>query len=260
MNEAKSYSEKLRDPRWQRVRLKVFEYSDFRCQVCGGADKTLNVHHSYYEDGKEPWDYPIGSMISACEECHEKISQFLGHTEKEDPDKPSEPDFIKVPERERWLAIIVYHFPELRQQAKCLLNAMTHPIAKRVVQRICEGDDGLDIDTEMLSDRFTEEMRKRIENPDIQVQDLGVRILAAKIDAIISGIIAVSKQHHDMLSDSERISVLRLIQGLRNARNKPMSLEKRAALLDYFTILYEAALNSDIPFDGFNLTNEMMNL
>jgi len=66
----KSYSEKLRDPRWQRRRLEVLNHADFRCQICGSKIKTLHVHHSYYDD-REPWEYPIGSMIAACEDCHE---------------------------------------------------------------------------------------------------------------------------------------------------------------------------------------------
>lgn len=68
-----TYADKLRDPRWQKKRLKILEYAEWRCQICGAKNRTLHVHHSYYLRGKEPWQYPDGSLIAACEQCHEKI-------------------------------------------------------------------------------------------------------------------------------------------------------------------------------------------
>jgi predicted HNH restriction endonuclease len=68
-----TYAEKLKDPRWQKKRLEVMEYANWRCQICGGKDKTLHCHHSYYTRGKEPWQYPKGAIICICEGCHEKI-------------------------------------------------------------------------------------------------------------------------------------------------------------------------------------------
>lgn len=69
----KTYAEKLRDPRWQKKRLQVLNHAKFRCQLCGSKDRTLHVHHSYYLRGKEPWEYPTGSMVSLCEKCHEAV-------------------------------------------------------------------------------------------------------------------------------------------------------------------------------------------
>jgi hypothetical protein len=68
-----TYAEKLKDPRWQKRRLKVMEYAHWRCQICGTKDKTLHCHHSYYTKGKQPWQYPDGSIICICQACHEKI-------------------------------------------------------------------------------------------------------------------------------------------------------------------------------------------
>ena len=64
------YSEKLRDPRWQKKRLEIMERDGFSCRRCRGASQTLNVHHLYYEDGKNPWDYPDASLVTLCEDCH----------------------------------------------------------------------------------------------------------------------------------------------------------------------------------------------
>jgi len=70
---AKSYQEKLRDPRWQKKRLEVLNHFDFTCCLCGSKEKTLNVHHGYYERGMEPWEYASNTLWSLCEECHSDI-------------------------------------------------------------------------------------------------------------------------------------------------------------------------------------------
>lgn len=41
----KSYAEKLRDPRWQKKRLKIFERDGWACQDCRSTTNTLNLHH-----------------------------------------------------------------------------------------------------------------------------------------------------------------------------------------------------------------------
>ncbi len=75
-----TYLDKLKDPRWQKRRLKVMEYAHWRCQICGTKDNTLHCHHSYYTKGKEPWQYPDGSIICICDKCHRII-----HPEREFP-------------------------------------------------------------------------------------------------------------------------------------------------------------------------------
>lgn len=70
-----TYSEKLKDPRWQKMRLRVMEYAEFRCQICGDGKSTLHVHHSYYTRGNDPWQYPMGSLICICEYHHSKIHE-----------------------------------------------------------------------------------------------------------------------------------------------------------------------------------------
>jgi 5-methylcytosine-specific restriction endonuclease McrA len=80
-----TYSEKLKDPRWQKKRLKIMEYANWRCQICGNKDNTLHCHHSYYTRGKQPWQYPDGSIICICQECHEKIHK------KPEPPRPPDP-------------------------------------------------------------------------------------------------------------------------------------------------------------------------
>lgn len=63
-----SYVEKLRDPRWQKRRLKVMEAADWKCQCCGDAASPLEIHHLRY--GGEPWSVPDEWLECLCETCH----------------------------------------------------------------------------------------------------------------------------------------------------------------------------------------------
>lgn len=64
----KSYSEKLRDPRWQKKRLEILSRDEWKCKLCGDEKNTLHVHHNEYEG--EPWDAPSDSLETLCEHCH----------------------------------------------------------------------------------------------------------------------------------------------------------------------------------------------
>lgn len=67
----REYAAKLTDPRWQRIRLKAFERDNFACRCCSRGDLELHAHHSWYEAGLEPWDYPLDSIVTYCHNCHE---------------------------------------------------------------------------------------------------------------------------------------------------------------------------------------------
>src|SRR5947209_524789 len=71
MNKYIPYSERLKDPRWQRLRLEIMQRDDFACKHCGDKEHTLSVHHSYYRKGLQPWEYPAESLLTLCGECHE---------------------------------------------------------------------------------------------------------------------------------------------------------------------------------------------
>lgn len=63
-----TYSEKLRDPRWQKKRLSIMQREGFKCQACGRSNETLNVHHLWYS--KEPWAVSDELLECLCETCH----------------------------------------------------------------------------------------------------------------------------------------------------------------------------------------------
>lgn len=70
----KSYSELLKDPRWQKKRLKILERDGWRCKLCYSTVKTLNVHHLKY-NGK-PWEADNDDLITLCKDCHEIVEYW----------------------------------------------------------------------------------------------------------------------------------------------------------------------------------------
>ncbi len=72
-----TYSQKLRDPRWQRKSCDVKTLAEWKCDECGRADLNLQVHHKVYERGREPWDYPLENFQCLCEVCHEEVEDAL---------------------------------------------------------------------------------------------------------------------------------------------------------------------------------------
>ncbi len=72
------YSDKLRDPRWQKRRLEIMQRDGFRCKACGHDDMPLNVHHLRYRRGADPWDCERGDLITLCEDCHAEAHESGG--------------------------------------------------------------------------------------------------------------------------------------------------------------------------------------
>lgn len=64
------YSEKLKDPRWQKKRLEIFKRDGWACSVCGSTTKTLNIHHKKYCNSN-PWESDDKDIETVCEDCHE---------------------------------------------------------------------------------------------------------------------------------------------------------------------------------------------
>lgn len=65
-----NYLELLKDPRWQKKRLEIFERDEWKCTECNKGDKQLHVHHKQYVYGKNPWDYDNSYLVTMCEKCH----------------------------------------------------------------------------------------------------------------------------------------------------------------------------------------------
>ena len=66
-----TYSEKLRDPRWQAKRLEIMQRANMRCEMCRDHEQELHVHHKHYSPGRDPWDYPASNLVCLCADCHD---------------------------------------------------------------------------------------------------------------------------------------------------------------------------------------------
>lgn len=82
-----SYAQKLRDPRWQKRRLEILEAANWKCEDCGDGSLELQVHHTVYARGWQPWDYDARLLIAVCAVCHaarqqaeERIHMAVGQT------------------------------------------------------------------------------------------------------------------------------------------------------------------------------------
>ena len=71
-----TYSDKLKDPRWQKKRLKVLERDQWTCHSCWETEETLHVHHLKYAKSGNPWDSPMKDLKTLCESCHETYGEY----------------------------------------------------------------------------------------------------------------------------------------------------------------------------------------
>jgi len=71
------YLEKLKDPRWQKKRLEIFNLYDFKCMACGTTEKELHIHHRKYKRGREPWEYKNNEFFVLCIDCHDELHRAL---------------------------------------------------------------------------------------------------------------------------------------------------------------------------------------
>lgn len=68
------YSDKLRDPRWQKKRLKILERDNWTCKYCGATDRTLHVHHNEYNG--DPWNANDEKLDTVCDICHDMFHKY----------------------------------------------------------------------------------------------------------------------------------------------------------------------------------------
>lgn len=68
-----TYQDKLKDPRWQKKRLEILKRDAWCCQVCNDTKSTLHVHHLFYKDNLDPWDYDDKDLITLCDKHHEFV-------------------------------------------------------------------------------------------------------------------------------------------------------------------------------------------
>lgn len=66
------YLEQYKNPKWQKLRLKILERDNWACQKCGDDESQLQVHHRRYIYGKKVWKYKEFDLITLCSDCHKE--------------------------------------------------------------------------------------------------------------------------------------------------------------------------------------------
>lgn len=117
----KTYSEKLRDPRWQKRRLEVLSRDNFQCLFCDSKVCELQVHHKVYRKGAEPWDYDLDDLVTACAECHAYIGRLRDDL------------FGQIQDMDVYYALMNLHMmlrynPEKLVEARMFLFRLWHPV------------------------------------------------------------------------------------------------------------------------------------
>jgi hypothetical protein len=67
-----TYSEKLKDHRWLKVRAEKLKEAEHTCQCCGESEMEtydMHVHHLVYI-GENPWNTPLEYLEALCVSCH----------------------------------------------------------------------------------------------------------------------------------------------------------------------------------------------
>lgn len=75
------YAKLLRDPRWQKKRLKIMERDGFACRDTGEEDVELQVHHCWYAKGG-PWETPDEFLLTLTKEAHKERQKLEARAKK----------------------------------------------------------------------------------------------------------------------------------------------------------------------------------
>ncbi len=89
----KTYSEKLKDPRWQKRRLEILQRDSFTCRLCTDTETELHINHKKYTG--EPWDAPSRDLETLCKHCH-ILTHALAENNIYSVRKVENPDFISI--------------------------------------------------------------------------------------------------------------------------------------------------------------------
>jgi hypothetical protein len=94
----KLYRYRLKDERWSSLSECLKEVEEFICANCGNLfpyGKYLTVHHKYYIEDMEPWNYPFDAYQVLCLRCHDEIDHSKIHSiPNEHKQEMSEKKFI----------------------------------------------------------------------------------------------------------------------------------------------------------------------
>lgn len=77
-----TFRDKFHDPRWLAKREEVLERAGGECEYCRTTE-DLQVHVSYWEQGVEPWAYPLEAYRCLCRSHREMRTAIERDIKKE---------------------------------------------------------------------------------------------------------------------------------------------------------------------------------
>ena len=72
-----SREEQYKHPHWQKKRLEIMRRDKWQCKCCGESNKSLHVHHLYYEKDCHIWDMDNEGLVTVCFDCHKLLHNDL---------------------------------------------------------------------------------------------------------------------------------------------------------------------------------------
>lgn len=125
------YTEKLKNPKWQRRRLEILQRDEFRCRLCNDDKTELHVHHKKYNG--DPWDSEDDDLVTVCKYCHlvyESVKEFyknvsLYKVKRTATDVALHLTAFGIDEEYRWVIFYYYQDEVLRYQ-----HALTDNVVK----------------------------------------------------------------------------------------------------------------------------------
>ncbi len=77
------YAKLLRRREWRERRDEIIAKTP-RCQKCGRSGRPLAVHHTRYDYGRLPWDYPDEALMVVCNgQCHKDADEDREEQERD---------------------------------------------------------------------------------------------------------------------------------------------------------------------------------
>lgn len=98
-----TYREALHNPKWLEKRKIILARDNNTCTVCG-SKKNLQVHHTFYYNGRRrrlPWEYPNKSLVTLCKDCHTKFHETC-EVEYRKVVKPKPPKKKQIKKEKDW--------------------------------------------------------------------------------------------------------------------------------------------------------------
>lgn len=66
------YSQQIKSDEWKKFSKSVRDIRHV-CECCRIGTSPLQVHHLFYEQTRDLWDYKNEEVVVLCRDCHEKI-------------------------------------------------------------------------------------------------------------------------------------------------------------------------------------------